>query len=60
MAKSTHPPAQTKVAMVIEQRGADGEIAHQLLDHDARSDAQHPGIEKECRRRQPAEQRQEA
>ena len=45
---------------VAEHRGADGEIAHQLLDHHARSHAHHPGIEKERRRRQPAEQRQQA
>ena len=45
---------------VAEHRGTDGEIAHQLLDHHARSHAHDPGIEKERRRRQPAEQRQQA
>ena len=39
---------------VAEDRPADREVAHQLLDHDAGRDAQHPGVEEEHRRQEPA------
>ncbi len=51
---------EIKSGEVAEDGATDGKVAHQLFDHDARRNAQDPGVEEEKRSGQPAEQRKHA